>query len=126
VRGTPISGANWADNPAFNNVLGTLADNGFQTSQAPFYGVGGYRSYILNCPSAGTYTLTASVTTTGNGTSTNLIVNGATVSSDIALPNSTTGNVSLGSVTLQFGANCIVFGKGSAQSGVTINSITPS
>jgi hypothetical protein len=120
--GAVINGANWADNPAFNNVLGNLADNGFDTTLSPFYGVAGYRTYIVNCTAPGSYPLVLNVTTTNAGLTTNLWVNAVEVATAVALPANTTGNVSCGTVTLQEGANCIVFGKGAAQSGVTINS----
>jgi hypothetical protein len=119
-----INGANWADNPSFNDVLGNFSDNGFGTTQGPFYGVAGYRTYIVNCTAPGSYPLVLNVTTTNAGLTTNLWVNAVEVATAVALPASTTGNVSFGNVTLQEGANCIVFGKGAAQSGVTINSFS--
>jgi hypothetical protein len=120
--GATINGANWADNPSFNNVLGNFSDNGLATTQGPFYGTSGLRTYIVNCTAPGTYPLVANITTTNSGQTTNLYVNGVEVVTGAALPASTTGNVSLGNVTLQEGANCFVFGKGGTpQSGVQIN-----
>jgi len=115
VSGATISGSNYADN------LGNTNDCSFANTnvQAPvpnisFFAPGNcfYRVWNPN-PTSHTYTLIATFAGVSGSPRTNLIVNGTTQATAVAVSN---GAITVGSVTLAPGDNFVVLGIGATQS----------
>ena len=123
--GSVINGVNYADNsaalPSGNYGQASNLPGAFNLTGliAPFF-LSGYVTYLVNCTAPGGYTLVVNFTVTGTKY-TDLIVNGVLLQVFVTV---TTGNVSLGSVTLKKGPNFVLLGRGSAQASVAVNSLT--
>jgi hypothetical protein len=123
-----VSGANYADSTGLS-YSATLAQPGSSATYvglSPYFGNNGYLPYLVNCTSAGTYSLVVNTTNTAGSVTTSLVVNGATVSSALVLAGGSAAGVS---IILNNGPNEILFGNGtgsvnSATQGCTINSLT--
>lgn len=124
--GSVIDCINYADNVSAKSAtypyLGQV--NGFL--QALYYGVGGYIGYLVNCASAGTYTVVGTFNTTATGTTNFEWGNPsspATITTGISIPNGTGVTVTLGTVTLVKGPNYIVLGNGTTQNAIVPKSL---
>ena len=118
-HGTTISGSNFADivngTPAYDgsNALTNVLSN--FTTDLP---LGAYYCAVLfSCTNPGTYSLVVNASASAT---TNIEVNGSIVYTGTTL---SSGNNSVGNITLQSGFNYIMFGNGTRYS-CTINSIT--
>jgi hypothetical protein len=115
ASGATIPGYNYADNIGNSNNC-SFASTNVQTPvpNVPFF-LGGncfYRVWNPNSTSQ-TYTLVASFSDVSGSPTTNLVVNGTTQASGVAVSN---GAVTVGSVTLAPGDNFVVLGHGGTQS----------
>ena len=125
--GSVIDCINYADNVALLSAtyphFGQL--NSF--SQGPYYSVGGYIGYIVNCTKAGFYQVTGTFDTTAPGT-TNFEwgnpISPASITTGIAIGNGTGTQVILGNLTLAKGPNYILLGNGTTQSAIVPKRLT--